>query len=446
MKDNLKKDIDKVFLYNDERLKTINIDVRMESEKIKKSICESEAALQRLGYSLPRKKNIDDIKFNIKDISFEDWEHIVSEANEHIKDDLSIEAMFTKDELNSNEEYLVKLRKEFNEIHKLDTIDWMIPIVAGILGGIIDVVLVGIPTRTTNGTLAGSLSNYIRRLFNDKFTAEEMIKLANKSISKTPFDAQDNRNTKVYVEGLSTYYHRLYELGHDPILAYIIGVLDVLKGTMTTIDKNGKIVVQTLEMYSERKEYSLFKAIAKVFRHLKSDVTTVMGLPAPLMGVFNLFQFGSIGEYDQTIADIIQSMYYEGYDFIHFCSMSISTIIIEIFVRVAYAFKMKKDGYSSRTSIAFTTNRENHPKLGTELFLAYSSATLINSGKIFKSKDPLAINYPQWIAFAKYSICQLKWVLVKKPEMRNKYVQDKLDDEWMKTYNETEDLWAGFFV
>lgn len=164
------------------------------------------------------------------------------------------------------------------------------------------------------------------------------------------------------------------------------------------------------------------------------------------MGVFNLFQFGSIGEYDQTIADIIQSMYYEGYDFIHFCSMSISTIIIEIFVRVAYAFKMKKDGYSSRTSIAFTTNRENHPKLGTELFLAYSSATLINSGKIFKSKDPLAINYPQWIAFAKYSICQLKWVLVKKPEMRNKYVQDKLDDEWMKTYNETEDLWAGFFV
>ena len=50
MKDNLKKDTDKVFLYNDERLKTINIDVRMESEKIKKSICESEAALQRLGY------------------------------------------------------------------------------------------------------------------------------------------------------------------------------------------------------------------------------------------------------------------------------------------------------------------------------------------------------------------------------------------------------------
>ena len=39
-----------------------------------------------------------------------------------------------------------------------------------------------------------------------------------------------------------------------------------------------------------------------------------MGLPAPLMGLFNLFQSGSIGEAEQTVAEIVQRIYYEGYD------------------------------------------------------------------------------------------------------------------------------------
>ena len=84
---------------------------------------------------------------------------------------------------------------------------------------------------------------------------------------------------------------------------------------MTTIDKTGKIVSQVMENYADRKESDKFAAIAKQINHLKSDVTTSMGLPAPLMGLFNLFQFGSIGEEEQTIADIVQGMYFEGYDF-----------------------------------------------------------------------------------------------------------------------------------
>ena len=72
-----------------------------------------------------------------------------------------------------------------------------------------------------------------------------------------------------------------------------------------------------------------FAALAKQVIYFKSDITTSMGLPAPLMGLFNLFQFGSIGEYEQTVAEIVQGMYYEGYDFIHFCSMSIPVMLIE---------------------------------------------------------------------------------------------------------------------
>ena len=37
-----------------------------------------------------------------------------------------------------------------------------------------------------------------------------------------------------------------------------------------------------------------------------------------------------IGEEDQTVAEIVQGMYYEGFGFIHFCAQSIATILIEL--------------------------------------------------------------------------------------------------------------------
>ena len=444
MKKTFDDELSAVIVHNDKQLQNIKIDNAKMNSEVEKSICQSEELLRELGHTLPHVKAHKRETLRLNDMERLEWDDVVAEAEKCVEGKVSIEQVFTKDELAANEEFIVKLREDFNAIHRLDAIDWTIPIVAGILGGIIDIVLVGIPERTKQGTSAGPLSDYIRGLFDKTFPPEEMEKLANSKISKTPFDAQDNRNTKVYVEGLSAYYHRLLELGHDPILAFIVGVLDVLKGTMTTIDKKGKIVIQALDCYADRGESNLFVAIAKVLRHLKSDVTTSMGLPAPLMGLFNLFQFGSIGEFEQTIAEIVQGMYYEGYDFIHFCSMSIPTIITEVIVRVAYGIKMKKEGHSLKESVAFTSNRQKHPKLGTELFLAHTAATAINAGKVYVSENPLAINYPQWIAFAKYSIAQLKWTLIKKPEMRYKYVQDILDEEWLNTYNETESLWKEF--
>ena len=106
--------------------------------------------------------------------------------------------------------------------------------------------------------------------------------------------------------------------------------------------KEGKFVIQVMENYANRKESDIFAAIAKQIIHFKSDITTSMGLPAPLMSLFNLLQFGKIGEEELTIAEIVQGMYYEGYDFIHFCSMSIPTMIIEVVVRLAYAIKRIK--------------------------------------------------------------------------------------------------------
>ena len=355
-----------------------------------------------------------------------------------------MEDLFTSEELKQNALEVKALNREYNAIHKLDKYDVSISVVAGLLGAVVDLVLVGIPEKGPDGLETGPLSDLVRKKFEEKFNPEEMEKLANSKVSKVSFDAQDNRHTTEYVEGLSAYYHRMLSLGHDPLLGFVFGVYDIMHGTMTTIDKNGKFVCQVMENYADRKETNIVSAVMKQIIHFKSDITTSMGLPAPLMGLFNLMQFGSIGEEELTIAEIVQGMYYEGFDFIHFCSQSISTIVIELVTRIGYAVKRIKEGNKVKDSIPISLNREKHPKLATMLFIAHCEATAINAGKVYFTKNPMAINYPEWIAFAKYSYKQLRWVLVEKPEACNKYVSGEINSELYRAIEQSDLLFEQY--
>ena len=438
MKNSSEEQINKVLKYQDDRLKQIT---HLDMSKVDECISDSEKILKDLGYGediLCAQKNVKP-KNQTETLVIPSWEELCQEAELAVDGKCEIESIFTQEELDQNGEALRLLRDEFDSLHKLDKFDVGISALAAIVGAAVDILLVGIPEKGKEGLSAGPLSDFIRRKFDDAFPPDEMEKLANSKISKVPYDAQDNRNMQEYVDGLSAYYHRLLSLGHDPLLGLIFGVFDILTGRMTTIDKKGKIVSQVVETYADRKETNIFAAIAKQLTHFKSDVTTSMGLPVPLMGLFNLLQFGSIGEEEQTIAEIVQGMYFEGYDFIHFCAMSVPVMIVEVFVRIGYAIKRIKEGHSIKESIPFSLNREKHPKLATMLFIAHSGATAVNAGKVLFTKDPLAINYPQWIAFAKYSYSQLKWVLVTKPKMWDEYVNNKLDIERMEIIEEIND-------
>lgn len=405
---------------------------------VEERIEASEQLLTELGYDLPTMSSRRSVVTTSKALARPSWEDLCREAIEVVGTDVTIESLVTEEELRENALAVRQLNEEYNQIHRLDKFDIAIAAAAGLLAGAVDILLVGIPQKTPDGLKAGPLSNYIRDAFDKKFPPDEMEKLANSKVSKVPYDAQDNRNTTVNVEGLSAYYHRLLSLGHDPLLGFVFGVADILSGRMTTIDKAGKVVSQVMENYADRTEADVFAAIAKQIVHLKSDMTTSMGLPAPLMGLFNLLQFGSVGEYEQTIAEIVQGMYYEGYDFVHFCSMSVSSMLVEVVVRIGYAIKRIKEGVAIKNAIPFSTDREKMPKLGTMLFTAHSAATAINAGKVLFTENPVAINYPQWIAFAKYSYQQLKWGLITKPALRDRYVLDAIDGELQEVYEDID--------
>ena len=440
-----KQQMNNVLKYQDDQLKELLVESRKTRSETDAEIETLEAKLRALGIEPAKNKRSTGASDVPKILMIvPSWESLCAEAEAVVGTSCELESIFTEEELKSNEQAIKQLKQEFNQIHRLDKTDISISAIAGIIGAAVDILMVGIPQKGREGLESGPLSDFIRKKFDEVFPESEMEKLANSKISKVSYDAQDNRNTTIRVEGLSTYYHRFLSLGHDPLLGFVVGVFDILTGRMTTIDKTGKIVSQVMENYADRKESDIFAALAKQIIHLKSDITTSMGLPAPLMGVFNLFQFGSIGEYEQTVAEIVQGMYYEGYDFIHFCSMSIPVMVTEVIVRTLYAIKRIKEGNTIRDSIPFSLKRDKHPKLSTMLFIAHSSATAINAGKVYFTKDPMAINYPQWIAFAKYSYKQLKWAIVEKPQAREAYLSGKLEESWKELEAEICDSFDEF--
>ncbi|PRT63019.1 hypothetical protein C6A33_06430 [Streptococcus anginosus] len=448
----VEQQINNIFLYQERKLSEFH---RPSTTGIEERISESEALLKSLGYE----KQLSDLQNAKQSLSTElprkvmvvpSWGNLCLEAEKSVGTGCALEDIFTQEELKSNECAIRQLNEEYNALYRLDKFDIAISAGAGMLGAAVDLLLIGIPQKTPEGLKGGVLANYVRDWFDKKFPEEEMEKLAHSKVSKVPFDAQDNRNTTVHVEGLSSYYHRLLSLGHDPLLGLAIGITDILTGRMTTIDKTGRIVSQIMENYADRKESDIFAAIAKQIIHFKSDITTSMGLPVPLMGLFNLLQFGSIGEEEQTIAEIIQGMYYEGYDFIHFCTLSIPVMIVEVATRIGYGMKRIKEGHSIKDSIPFSLNREKHPKLGTMLFIGHSAATAVNTGKVYFTKNPMAINYAQWIALAKYLYQQLKWILLEKPNARDAYVRgilyEELDEVFKSVDATFDDISADYIV
>ena len=172
--------------------------------ELDKRIQESEDLLRMLGYTeMPTVPKHDVVK---KVMVVPSWEQLCLEAENSVGTGHPLESIFTEAELKRNSQEIRMLNAEYNQLHHLDKYDIAISVAAGLLGAAVDVLLVGIPQKTPDGLKGGTLANYVRDWFDKKFPEEEMEKLANSKVSKVPYDAQDNRNTTQYVDGLSAYY------------------------------------------------------------------------------------------------------------------------------------------------------------------------------------------------------------------------------------------------
>ncbi|MXZ17260.1 MAG: hypothetical protein F4069_09155 [Rhodothermaceae bacterium] len=224
--------------------------------------------------------------------------------------------------------------------------------------------------------------------------------------------------------GLTPRTHRLASLGHDPLLGLVFGVMDIISGRCTFIDKSG--TWQVINNPRHRDAHNPLEALVMVVVHGFSDVFTAQGLPPPFMAPFQLVGAKSgftlkEGGGPVPVRDVVRYMYANGYDLRHFMATAISPTIAEAILWSYHGVRANGDNSESgKTGIPEKLKREQM------LVLTHS---LLGSANILKTAlhgwNPMAINLAQFQTLALRMLSLMKLVAE-----RDRMVQDLLHDGW----------------
>jgi len=321
-------------------------------------------------------------------LNFLTWEQFVHETTaecelNHVDDEtLPWTALLTDEEIN-------EIRSSVKD-YKWHKWDYTVVGAAGVLATIVDFFCVAIPKpiSTQQYEQAGSWVTEKLRERNLPKNWQSWLE----SIAKVPYDNTGGAN------------HRIDTLGHDPVLGLVFGTMDILRGTVTTAS-GGRLEIKPSSAHVS--DHNLITAFLTQLVHLVSDVATPKGLPAPfftfLRSVDITCTVQSAAGKSRTVGDLALWMYHHGYDLRHFATMGIVPATIEIIVR---AFIMINE-YAEHGEIKFKLG--DHPKYRSMLLTAHGIACAGNAGKVYiQSGNPLAINYPEWIALVRYMLPVLK--------------------------------------
>ena len=230
--------------------------------------------------------------------------------------------------------------------------------------------------------------------------------------AKVSFDLSNNHQIKdgFKVAGLNPKLHRVMNPGHDPILGFIYGTLDILQGQCTLIDKMGHWRVITAEQRqgSVTTVSNPLDAVILVAVHLFSDVFTKQGLPVPFAAALQSLKLPTgisvkpNGE-NLDLGNLTRYMYAQGYDLRHFVTLSLVPAIAEVMIRTYYGVRTYDRSTTNPNTIG------HRLKLSQLLLLTH---TLLGGTNLLKvglaGWNPLAFNYAQFLALAKQLLAVLK--------------------------------------
>ncbi len=337
--------------------------------------------------------------------SSKDWSTIRRDAEERLRRRGINPASVSLDNLlDSSEVERIERRfhGEFTLSAHLDSYDVVASVVAGLVAALTDFLIVRIPKdikylgQFQEGSL---LTKWLHSLSipSDNWLAQYF---------KTSYD----RVKGVDVSGFNPKTHRLQTFGHDPLIGLVIGTIDIMRGGLTAISREGEVIWLT---DTGTAHYNPFTALVWQIMHLLSDGFTEMGLPPPGWSLLQLFQVGSFGQKEHTVAELARNMYLKGYDSRHFLTMGTSVAAAEVILRGYFWIRRKLDeqydaDIAHLAEVAGARNTGSHPRFQAMAFAAHMIASAANAGKVaIYAGNPLAINYAQWLRFFQAALAYL---------------------------------------
>jgi len=281
-----------------------------------------------------------------------------------------------------------------------DKYDYMIAGTCGVIGGLIDILFVGMPSDSKLGNIADEHANKITEKFAefvgwDKDKAVEKGKNTTASAIgylegkfKINYDQATTHATNGAVQNLSLKNHHLKSLGHSPdLIGLVFSILNQFTNTSTFLS-NGKIITvdtETFELKGSNFISKVFCGFSNWFGHIMSDWSgssgTVekggrgTGVPIPFYNLFQVMNFGEVGEHRQTFATITTKVFENGYDARHGMAMAIPVITTELLIR--FMFTMKSHFYHNKEWKESIPNG-NIPELRRMLLVGHESLCLID--------------------------------------------------------------------
>lgn len=422
-------------IYLDKSYSDINSDLDELEKRVQEFIKSNNMNSSKIN-DIVRDKNVNILSKDDKDKqeskSFND---LIEEANKSGYVGVDIKELASIEEIKEANDLLHNYYKDFTKQYDLDKYDYAISGIIGTIAALIDYFLV----TNVNGkdVTSGKLKSGVEELWNNILSEGQIKSL--EELNKVTYDVSSN-TSKISQEvlGLCPLYHRFQSLGHDPILGFVFGVADLMRGTLTAIDGNGRLIIQSVSGATSK---SFIESIITVFGHFLSDVGTksktgkILSVPAPLTPLLKLIQVGSIEYKGQsfTVADLSKKMYYDGYNFNHFIGMSVPIFLIEVLTRLSFIIK---EMFYNKKDIPI----KNNPKLDVMLCISNGILFAENVGKLAITKNPFSINYISWISTAKYGFKTLKWIAYDRELGKIDYAQRYIDANWECLELSTKDM------
>lgn len=407
----------------DESYKTLNTDLDELEKKLKLFMNVNQVNFENL-----ESKSVDTSMKSINKESVQvnrTFNDLLKESHNAGYQNTDIYDVATKEEVEEANRLLSSYYQEFSNQYRLDKYDYVISGIIGSLAALMDYFLVTTVSgkEVTSGKLKSCAENFWNTIL-----SEDKIKFLEEKYKVTYDISLNTSKISQEVLGLCPRYHRFQSLGHDPIIGFVFGVSDLMKGQLTAIDANGRLIIQSVK---EAETKGFIESIITVFGHFLSDVGTksktgkILSVPAPFTPLLQLIQYGSI-EYkgrSYTVADLSKKMYSDGYNFNHFIGMSLPVMLIEILTRLSFVLK---ENFFLKQDVQIKGN----PKLNIMLCIANGILFAENVGKLAITKNPFAINYVSWISMAKYGFKTLKWLSYDKEMGEISYAQQYIDLRW----------------
>lgn len=236
-------------------------------------------------------------------------------------------------------------------------------------------------------------------------------------------------------------FHRELSKGHD-LARFPEGIMSFKNGTFEGsyfVDGIKKVVSSSVNQNGNvYEQLSLVQAVVEYTRHMLADLCSKNSLPFP---GYSFLRESNNRDLRKFSAD----MYQNGFNLKNVILQSISTIIIEIIVRLYFSIQSVKkyvaeveikDDYSNFEAIKRFIKPINKDKLHEMLLVAHSIVMAVNVGKVVIKKSPWEINVTEIISVVNYGIKVTKAVAARNSDYAKlMYHSGEINKTWSELEN-----------